>query len=81
MPASTGNVGNLPIVIVQGVCADGSSMFQAAFPGLQCAETGVAMVAFGMWVGGELQFPLSVSIINFLYVLSVHELSFLCIYL
>eukprot|EP00884_Botryococcus_braunii_P000591 jgi/Botrbrau1/10532/Bobra.7_1s0013.1 len=57
-----GNVGNLPMVLVTGLCKEEAWPFKASFPEGNCAEKGVAYVAFGMWVGGLAQFAIAYNV-------------------
>lgn len=57
-----GNVGNLPIILVQGVCANENTIFQKDLPGDECEEKGIAYVAFAMWVASTFQFCVAINL-------------------
>ena len=53
-----GNVGNLPLVIVATLCDERTSQFAQEL-GPQCAQIGIAYVAFSMWVAGFVQYSVA----------------------
>lgn len=60
MPA--GNVGNLPLVIVATLCGEPSSLFAKTVKG--CEQTGIAYVAFSMWVAGFVQYSVAYNLMK-----------------
>ena len=56
--ADSGNVGNLPLVIVATLCDEKTSMFSREL-GPRCGEIGIAYVAFSMWVAGFVQYSVA----------------------
>ncbi|CAL8462850.1 g2384 [Coccomyxa elongata] len=53
---ATGNVGNLPLVLVAALCEDSSSPIANEVAPGKCTELGIAYVVFAMWVAGLFQF-------------------------
>ena len=62
--ACAGNVGNLPIVLVQSICANDNTIFAKALPQGACAENGIAYIAFSMWVASTFQFCIAIKLME-----------------
>ncbi|CAL5223347.1 g5851 [Coccomyxa viridis] len=61
---ATGNVGNLPIVLVAALCEDQSSAVAHAVAPGRCYELGIAYVVFAMWVAGLFQFSVAYALLK-----------------
>ncbi|KAK9839803.1 hypothetical protein WJX81_002851 [Elliptochloris bilobata] len=60
-----GNVGNLPMVLVAGLCSDAAGQLLPSQPdAVACAETGIAYVVFAMWVAGLFQFSVAFNLLR-----------------
>ncbi len=59
--AKSGNVGNLPLVLIAALCSSTSApaVVADAVPPGQCAELGIAYIVFAMWVAGLFQFSVA----------------------
>ena len=55
-------MGNLPIVLVQSICANKDTVFAKALPNSLCEERGIAYVAFSMWIASSFQFCVAINL-------------------
>ena len=85
-----GNVGNLPMVLVAGLCHDAGlplALPEALQPAAVCEARGISYVAFAMWVAGLFQFTVAYSLLkpkarchpSFLLLCVIAELLWICI--
>ena len=59
-----GNVGNLPIVLVQSICSNGKSPYSQLLPNGTCEQKGIAYVAFSMWIASTFQYCIAFNMLK-----------------
>jgi len=59
-----GNVGNLPIVLIQSICSNNNTPFAKLLPGGQCEKKGIAYIAFSMWIASTFQYCIAFNMLK-----------------
>lgn len=59
-----GNVGNLPIVLVQSICSNRQTPYAQLLPNGSCEEKGIAYVAFSMWIASTFQYCVAFNLLK-----------------
>lgn len=65
--SGTGNIGNVPLVLIAALCRDQNNPFGDSE---KCSTDGTAYISFGQWVSLDLLLISSIFVQNFLFQLS-----------